>query len=120
MYGEPAFIPSNEPKTNGELKYYCKLCQKSIIIANIPENELQDACSLIDRAIDIIKITASTINNDEDEKMIEKMAKLQYRVRNDLVPTYKASLKKNNNKKDKKNNNNHHESTWGRPQVSGR
>jgi hypothetical protein len=119
LNGEPAFIPSNEPRTDGKLKYICKLCQKPITITNISEDELQKACDIIDRAVDIIKITAGSINNDEDSKMIEKMSKLQYRVRNDLIPTYRASTKRNN-KKDRKHNNNQHEAAWGRPQVSGR
>ena len=118
FHGEPAFVPSNAPKVNGQLEYFCKLCHKSIIITNIQEDELQKACNLIDRAVDIIKITASAVNSDDDKKIIEKMAKLQYRVRNDLVPTYRASIKRNT-KKDKRNNNNY-ESAWGRPQVQGR
>ena len=120
LHGEPAFIPSNEPRTDGQLKYICKLCQKPITITNISEDELQNACNIIDRAVDIIKITAGSINNDDDEKMIDKMSKLQYRVRNDLLPTYRASIKRNNKRDKRHNNNNQHDTGWGRPQVSGR
>lgn len=122
IHGEPSFIPSNEPKVEGLHKYICKQCQKVITITSIDEEELQKACDLIDRAIDIIKITASSssANNEDDAEVMHKLAKMQYRIRNDLMPTYKAALKKSNNRANKHNNNNNNsESSWGRPTTYG-
>ena len=122
LHGDPALVPSNEPRSEGQLKYTCKLCQKPLTISSISDEELQNACNIIDRAIDIIKISAASINNEEESDLIKKLAKTQYRVRNDLVPTYKAAIKKNgrHSKRNNNNHNNNYEAGWARPQVAGR
>jgi len=116
--GEPSLVPSNDPRVQGELKYVCKQCMKPVIISSISEDELENACNIVDRAVDIIKITAGNINSENDAEIINKLAKLQFRIRNDLMPIYRASLKKGN--RNNKPNRERNESSWGRPTTYGR
>jgi hypothetical protein len=116
--GEPAFIPSNEPRREGELAYVCKNCHKRIVISKISEEDITKACDIIDRAIDTIKITANP-NSEDTEKLLERLSKVQFRVRNEIVPAYMASLKKNtigrrndNRSVDESN------SAWGKPVIN--
>lgn len=101
---------SDDPK----LEFICTQCRKKLSFARISEAALAEACKIIDQTIDIIKVTAET-SREEDQKMVSKLAKIQYRVRNDLIPFYNASLKKNNRGRNNKKNNNNTGSGWNRP-----
>ena len=83
-------------------KYICRQCQKTISIIRRDEDEIQHAVDVIDSVIDTIKISSDPTRED-DEKTVSRLAKIQYRLRNELIGYYQAALKKNNrgNREDK-------------------
>lgn len=119
--GDLQLVPGNK-QSDGELVYICKKCRKVIRLTKISEEELTRACDIIDSACDIIKISLD-LNREDDQKVSKRIAKTQFRVRNEIAALYGASLKKgkrsggghNNN-----NNNNEYSSAWDRPKVNGR
>ena len=58
-------------------------------------------------------------SKESDEEILKKMAKTQFRVRNDIVKTYGAALQKNNRGNGNRDRNNG-DSTWNKPTVNGR
>jgi hypothetical protein len=115
--GEPDIVPSNDRESTRRLAYVCRRCKKYIDLTKIPEDELSKACTTIDNACDVIKITLNK-ENEADAKVLKKVAKVQFRVRNEIAQLYGAALKRNRNGK-KRNNDNHNDAdrTWAKPQV---
>lgn len=102
-------------KSGEERKWICKQCQKIIAIERIDENELQKAIDIIDNAIDVIKLSTDT-GRDDDAKVVEKVGKMQYRLRNEILPFYKAAVQKNKGgqRRDKEQSSN---SGWNKPNI---
>ena len=115
--GDLDIVPSNNRQT-GELKYICRKCRKEIDLKKIAKEDLENACNIIDRAIDVIKLQLDP-SKESDEEILKKMAKTQFRVRNDIVKTYGAALQKNNRGNGNRDRNNG-DSTWNKPTVNGR
>jgi len=119
--GELQLVPSNN-RQPGELKYFCKVCRKEITLSKLPEETLTNAIDALDRACDVIKISLDA-NREDDAKILKRISKTQFRLRNELLPLYGASLKKSNRGAKRNNNNNNSNNgngMWERPQVSGR
>lgn len=98
-------------------KYRCKQCQKVIKISRLDDKEIQDAIDVLDRMVDTIKLS-SDVNREDDAKMVKKLAKFQFRLRNEIMPFYNASIKKNNQGRGKRNNNNrndNYDGGWNKP-----
>lgn len=109
--GELALIPSHSGEPN---TYVCHLCRKVVKLSRVEPEELENAIGTIDRACDIIKLNV-VADRDEDIDVAEKIAKLQYRVRNLLKPCYFASLKNGNRGKKKNRDYSNDNSGWGKP-----
>lgn len=104
-------------KQQGQLKYICKRCKKNLDLRKISEQELHSACDTLDRAIDIIKMSLDP-QREEDAKILKRVAKTQYRVRNEIEKMYTASLQRNNNGGRRGNNRRSSEdSAWAKPIV---
>lgn len=73
--------------------YVCDQCTKDINLKQHSLDEIANALKVVDDVIDAIKLAANP--DSEDERVVKQLAKTQYRVRNDIMPLYKASLKKN-------------------------
>lgn len=117
--GDLDIVPKQN-RQNGELKYICRKCKKELDLKKIDEDTLTNACDIIDRAIDVIKLSLDT-NREDEEKILRKMAKTQYRVRNDIKKFYAASLKKNRNGSGKNNRNDTNSGgAWNKPTINGR
>ena len=117
--GDLNIVPKQN-RQNGELLYLCKECTKDLNLKKIEENEARSAIDIVDRMCDVIKISLDTSREDE-AKMAKKLSKVQYRVRNDLLKLYSASLKKNrnggrNNRRDGGNDG----GVWNKPTINGR
>ena len=80
-------------RSQGQLLYICKECEKDVDLTKIPEADLRNACSLVDRAIDTIKISLD-MQNPHDQEILKDLAKVQYHVRNHIVPLYGKALSK--------------------------
>ena len=122
--GELKLVPSNNGGSrDGELIYMCSKCRKVIKLSKLPEDTLQNACDVVDRACDVIKISLD-LNREDDEKLLKRISKVQFRVRNEIAPFYAASLKKNKRGNGNRRNNNgggnNDSGIWARPQVNGR
>lgn len=112
--GDLDIVPANN-RQQGELKYICRKCKKTLDLRKIPEDELRGSCDCIDRAIDVVKLQLDP-NKEADAEILKRVAKVQYRVRNDIIKLYAASLKKNRgNNKNSSNYNN--DSSWNKPTV---
>lgn len=116
--GELTLVKSNRGGQEGSANYICKQCQKDIVISRLSEAQIDESIDILDRMIDTIKISADP-NRDDDEKMIKQMAKIQYRLRNEVRAFYNASLKKNSggNRNNRRNNNRDNTGGWNRPNV---
>lgn len=115
--GELTLVPRREGGKDGELVYICKQCKKVLKFSRIDDSEAQAALDMVDCMIDIIKANANT-NNENDMDMVDKMAKVQYHVRNSVLPFYKASLSRNNNRGNRNNNNNRdRDYAWSKPNT---
>ena len=90
--GDIDAVPSNN-RRQGQLDYVCKSCQKDLNFNKIPENVLKESCTNVDNAIDTIKISLD-LSNEKDQEILEKLAEVQYRIRNQIVPLYGKSLQK--------------------------
>lgn len=134
-HGELDVIPA---KNKGKLTYICRSCQKEIDFTKIPEKTevdndgkvrvnangqeirlaigLSDACNTVDRAIDTIKITLD-LHNEKDKEMLDELAVIQYRVRNQITQLYGKSLSKSNGGNRKKRNDDN-DSMWSKPQMN--
>jgi hypothetical protein len=113
--GELTLVPKKDGNKDGELVYVCKQCRKVLRFSRIDENDLQKSIDLIDQAIDIIKASANT-NNENDDEMVKRMAKVQYRLRNDIMPYYKAATSRNN-RGNKNRDNNNDGGAWGKANI---
>lgn len=102
-------------KSGDDNKWICKQCQKVISIKKIEENELQKAIDVIDNVIDVIKLSADS-SREDDEKIIDKMGKLQYRLRNEVLPFYKASIQKNTGGQ-RRDRSSQTSSSWNKPNM---
>lgn len=112
--GDLDIVPANN-RQQGELKYICRKCQKTLDFSKIPEDELRGACDCVDRAIDVIKLQLDP-SKEADAEILKRVSKVQYRVRNDIIKLYAASLKKNRgNNKNSSNYNN--DSSWNKPNI---
>lgn len=80
-------------RSQGQLLYICKGCEKEVDFTKIPEDELRKACNTIDRACDTIKISLD-MQNPHDQELLKEIAKTQYRVRNQIATLYGKSLSK--------------------------
>lgn len=98
--GGPSLGKSKDPG-DGNLVYQCWCCRKKVDLERIDQQKLEDACKLIDKAIDIIKLSCST-TDAADKELVEKLGKVQYRVRNLIPDAYKTALKANSKKGKKK------------------
>lgn len=113
-------IMPKQNRQSGELTYICKRCKKELDLKKIAEQDLQNACNLIDRACDVIKLSLDT-QRDGDQEILKRVGKVQYRVRNEIMKLYGASLKKNKNGgRGNRRNNNNENSAWGNPMINGR
>ena len=115
--GDLDIVPAHN-RQNGELKYICRKCKKEINLKKISDDELRASCDCVDRAIDVIKLQLDPANRPEDEAILKRCAKTQYRVRNEIMKLYAASLKKNNKGKGNRNNTNDYDSSWNKPVVN--
>lgn len=114
--GEPDIVPSAN-KEPGQLNYICRRCRKELSLKKLTDEEIKNAVGVIDRAIDTIKLTLN-LEREDEQKILKKVAKTQYRLRNEVLALYGASLKRNRNgggKQRPQNNNN--TSGWGKPQI---
>lgn len=91
--GDLDIVPDKSYK-QGSLHFICRQCQKKLDLSRIQDDKLQEACDIIDRAIDTIKITIDP-NREDDYKILKRMARTQHRVRTTVIPYYNAALKKN-------------------------
>lgn len=97
--GGPTLAKSKDAG-DGPLVYQCWNCKKKIDIERIDLEKVQDACKTIDRAIDVIKLKCSP-NQPADAELIEKLSKVQFRLRNLIPDAYKTALKAGNKNKKK-------------------
>ena len=51
-----------------------------------------------------------------DDEMVKRMAKVQYRLRNDIMPYYKAATSRNN-RGNKNRDNNNDGGAWGKANI---
>ena len=98
-----------------ELVYRCKQCRKIISIKKITEEELKNAIEILDIAADIIKISADA-SREEDQEIIKRTAKTQYRLRNEFEGYYNAAVKRGNRgaQRGRKEDS---QQLWGRPST---
>jgi len=119
--GELEIRPS-EKKKAGELLYVCRLCKKDLCLNKIEEVDLDQAITIIDRAIDTIKMHLD-LDKAKDAAIAERMAECQFRVRNQVKKAYMATLK-NGGRKGTKGNGRHgseeRDSSWGKAVVNNR
>lgn len=114
--GDIDIVPAQN-RAPGELKYKCKRCQKDLDLKKIQEQELKDACNTIDRAIDVIKMSLDP-QREDDAKILKRVSKVQFRVRNDIPKMYAASLQKNKTGGRRGNGRrSSEESSWAKPVV---
>lgn len=111
--GEFDGIPSNDRK-QGELKYVCAKCQKIVDFSKLTDEELTTGCDYVDRACDLIKVSLDP-QKEEDRKVLKRIAKVQFRVRNEIKPLYAAALKKNRTGGKRRGNRQDQDSAWGKP-----
>lgn len=98
---------------NGQLNYICSECQKEVRIRNISDDEIDRSIDVIDNMIDIIKLSAD-MTKEGDAKIVKKLAKVQFRLRNEIKDLYKAAKSKNGKGK-KKNKGGNSDADWGKP-----
>lgn len=114
--GDLDIVPAQN-RAPGELKYLCKKCRKDLDLKKIPETELTDACNTIDRAIDVIKLSLDP-QKEDDAKILKRVSKVQFRVRNEIPKMYAASLQKNKTGGRRGNGNrSSDDSSWAKPIV---
>ena len=89
----PSLIKSKEQGAK-PLDYKCINCRKMVDLERIPQEKLKDACDTVDKAIDIIKLSCSP-KDAADKELVEKLGKVQYRIRNLIPEAYKTALKAN-------------------------
>ena len=114
--GDIDIVPAQN-RSPGELKYKCRRCRKDLDLKKISEQDLRDACVTIDKAIDVIKLSLDP-QREDDAKILKRVSKVQYRVRNDISKLYAASLQKNKTGGRRGNKNrNSDDSAWAKPIV---
>lgn len=137
--GELNIVPSQRRKSEGQLCYVCKLCAKELTLNQVPQKTTvktnpqnpedykvivgyEDAVSQLDSMCDVIKMSLN-MEKPKDARIAERISETQYRIRNNIVRLYQASL--NKNKTGNQGNGNGRQrsskdSAWGQPQVDGR
>lgn len=101
---------------SGQLIYICTECQKEVRIRNISDEEIDKAIDTLDDMIDIIKLSAD-MTKEGDAKIVKKLAKVQFRLRNEIKDLYKAAKSKNGGGKKKKNKGGNSDSEWEKPSA---
>lgn len=115
--GELEIRPS-EKKRDSLLMYVCRLCEKDLCLNKIEEHDLDQAITIIDRAIDTIKMHLD-MEKAKDAAIAERLAECQFRVRNQVKKAYMATL--SNARKGKGGNRGEdRDSTWAKPVVNNR
>lgn len=110
--GDIDVVPAQN-RSQGQLLYICKECDKDLDFTKIPEATLRESCNNVDRAIDTIKISLD-LNNPHDQEILEELAKVQYRIRNQIVPLYGKALSKQGTNK-RRNRDNSGSGVWMPP-----
>lgn len=110
--GEFDAVPVKDRK-QGELKYICGKCKKIVDLSKLTDEELTSHCDGVDRACDLIKLSLDP-QKEEDRKVLKRVSKVQFRVRNEIKPLYAAALKKNRTG-GRRRNKNDQDSSWGKP-----
>lgn len=103
-------------KGKGKLRYICNECYKDLDLNLIPMKDLEEACSMIDSAIDAIKITLDP-NRESDQKIHDHVSMVQYRVRNEICHYYQAVQKANNKNRGNGGGRNQSSSSWGKAEI---
>lgn len=116
--GDVSFLPKKNREA-GKLDYICKECEKEIHLDKISEEDLRRSCTIIDNAIDTIKIVLNT-DKDEDKKLLEEFAQLQFDVRNKVVKAYGAAISQSGQRKSNNNNRSNDGGSWNKPVINGR
>lgn len=112
--GEPDIVPSSD-REPGQLKYICRRCRKELNLRKIDDEEIRKAVNIIDNVIDTIKITLN-LDREDEKKILKRLSKTQYRLRNEIIALYGASLKRNRSGSGKRSSVGN-DSVWGKPQI---
>ena len=90
-------------KGGNPFEWVCYQCEKLVNLKRIEEDDLQNAISILDAAIDIAKFSCRE-NSSVDNNFQGKLAKTQYRIRNVILPIYRAALNENQRREKKSSN----------------
>lgn len=96
----PALKRTNKTDADGNPEWICRRCGKVVRLQKLDPNELRKAISVVDQAIDVIKLLGNP-ENEKDIETLKKVSKMQYRLI-DLPKLYDAAVR---NDKPKRNNN---------------
>lgn len=114
--GDLDIVPDRKFK-EGSLHFICRQCEKELNLTKLAEDELKNACSVIDRAIDTIKLQLDP-NREDDLLILKKMARTQYRVRGPVQKYYAAALKKNSRgRRGNRRRGNQDNGLWSAPSI---
>ncbi len=90
------------PYTGAPL-YRCRICKKELDISNIDEKRFMESLDCINNVIDIGKLQLD-LSSEKDQKMLETLGKMQYKLNTVIKDTYET-IRKGGRKKKKTNNN---------------
>lgn len=99
----PSLKRTGRTDKNGDPIFICKRCGKELNLEKLNTDQLRDAVSIVDRAIDIIKILANP-DNEKDDKVLKRLVKTQFRLL-EIPRHYDAAIKKSSGENGQKNKN---------------
>lgn len=100
---------------NNKGAFTCNKCKKDNIRLSkdvLNEQKIDEACQTFDNLFDILKMSLN-VEQEADAKLLKKIAKMQYFVRNEARDVVKGIKRKNG--KQKKNNDS--DSSWGKSRM---
>lgn len=103
--GEPSLAPTKkmEPGLNGQPRpvYQCLRCGKEVSVVALDKDQLRDACTLIDKACDIIKFMSQP-KSEDDAAIVKKVVKTQDRVNNFMMRWYNSAIESSKRSKNRR------------------
>lgn len=135
--GELDIKPSTRRRGEGQLCYVCRQCEKELSLNMVPQKTTvkmnpqnpndykvivgyEDAVAQLDSMCDIIKMSLN-VEREKDAKIATRISEAQYRIRNNIIPLYQASLNKTKQNGQGGNNprsKNVRDQSWGKAEVS--
>ena len=100
---------------NNKGAFTCNKCKKDNIRLSkdvLNEQKIEEACQTFDNLFDVLKMNLN-VEQEGDAKLLKRIAKMQYFVRNEALDVVKG-IKRKSGKQQKKNDS---ESSWGKSRM---